>query len=45
MTEVLDMDRIYFPEHRIRDMKYDEDTKSLFLIFETIPSIGVLKIS
>ncbi len=45
MTEVLDMDRIYFPEHRIRDMKYDKDTKSLFLIFETIPSIGVLKIS
>ena len=44
-NKILDEDRIYFPEQRIRDIEYDEENNVLFLLFEFTPSIGVLKLS
>ena len=37
ITKILNEDRIYFNEKRIRDIKYDEDEDMLFLIFDNIP--------
>ena len=44
-NKILDEDRIYFPDQRIRDIEYDEENNVLFLLFEFTPSIGVLKLS
>lgn len=45
ITKILDEDRIFFPEHRIRDLKYDEENKVFFLVFDSIPSFGVLDLN
>ena len=42
-NKILDEDRIYFPEQRIRDIAYDEENNVFFLLFEHTPSIGILK--
>lgn len=42
--KILDEDRIHFLEQRIRDIEYDEENNLFFLLFETTPSIGVLKL-
>ena len=31
-------------DNRIRDLKYDEDSKSFFLIFENTPAVGFIKL-
>ncbi len=41
--KILEEDRIYFPQQRIRDIEYDKENKVFFLIFEYIPSIGILE--
>ena len=43
--KILEEDRIYFPQERIRDIEYDEENKVFFLIFEYIPSIGILELN
>jgi len=43
-NKIIDEDRIFFGQKRIRDIKYDEENKVFFLIFEFTPSIAVLKI-
>jgi len=40
--KILDEDRIFFLEHRIRDLKYDSDNNVFLILFERTPSIGVL---
>ena len=42
--KILDEDRIYFLEQRIRDIEYDKVSDSFFLLFDPIPSIGILKL-
>ena len=44
-NNIISEDRIFFPEERIRDIKYDKETTSLFLIFERVPSFAVLKLN
>ena len=44
ITNILNEDRIYFSERRIRDIKFDEKEKIFFLLFDNIPSIGILKL-
>ena len=44
-NKILDEDRIYFSQKRIRDIEYDEENDVLFLMFEYTPSIGVLKLN
>lgn len=41
-NKIIDEDRIYF-QQRIRDIEYDQENDLFFLIFENVPSIGVLK--
>ena len=43
-NEILDEDRIYFSQQRIRDIDYDQENNVFFLLFEFTPSIGILKI-
>ncbi len=45
LKKVIEEDRIYFPQQRIRDIMYDEENNLLFLIFEFTPSIGILKLN
>ena len=44
-NKILEEDRIYFPEQRIRDVEYDKENNMFFLLFESTPSIGVLKLN
>ena len=44
-NKILDEDRIYFLEQRIRDIEYDKENNVFFLLFEHTPSIGVLKLN
>lgn len=44
-NKILDEDRIYFPLQRIRDIEYDKENKVFFLVFEHVPSIGILKLN
>ena len=44
-NKILDEDRIYFLEQRIRDIEYDKENNVFFLLFESTPSIGVLKLN
>jgi len=41
-NNILDEDRLYFPERRIRDIEYDQENNVFLAIFEHIPSIGVI---
>ena len=43
-SKILDEDRIFFSDQRIRDIEYDEELNVIFLIFEVTPSIGVLSL-
>ena len=43
-NEILDEDRVYFSQQRIRDIDYDQENNVFFLLFEFTPSIGILKI-
>ena len=45
LNKIINEERIYFPDQRIRDLKYDKETSSLFIIFEAIPSIAILRLS
>jgi len=44
INKILHEDRIFFPQQRIRDLKYDEENHTLFLLFESIPSLGILNL-
>ena len=44
LNKILDEDRIYFNQQRIRDIHYDEENDVFFLLFEFTPSIGILKL-
>ena len=44
-NKILEEDRIYFLEQRIRDIEYDKENNMFFLLFESTPSIGVLKLN
>ena len=41
--KILDQDRLYFGQERLRDIEYDNENNVLFILFENTPSIGVLK--
>jgi glucose/arabinose dehydrogenase len=43
-SQIINEDRIFFKEERIRDIEYDEKLGVLFVLFEYTPSIGILKI-
>tara|TARA_Y100000816_G_C26104172_1_gene586134 strand:- start:1929 stop:3284 length:1356 start_codon:yes stop_codon:yes gene_type:complete len=43
-SKILNEDRIFFSDQRIRDIEYDENLNVIFLIFEVTPSIGVLSL-
>ena len=42
LDKILDEDRIYFPQQRIRDIEYDDENNVFLILFEYTPSIGVL---
>tara|TARA_X000001036_G_scaffold62237_1_gene52482 strand:+ start:2319 stop:3701 length:1383 start_codon:yes stop_codon:yes gene_type:complete len=42
LDKILDEDRVYFPNHRIRDIEYDEELGVFFILFEHTPSVGIL---
>jgi hypothetical protein len=44
-NKIIDEDRLFFKNQRIRDMEYDSENNLFFLLFETTPSIGVLKLN
>ena len=44
-NKILDEDKIYFSQRRIRDIEYDKENNVLFLLFEFTPSIGVLELN
>ena len=44
-NKILDEDRLYFSQRRIRDIEYDKENNVLFLLFEFTPSIGVLELN
>ena len=41
-SKILEEDRIFFKEQRIRDIEFDEELGVFFLLFEFTPSIGIL---
>ena len=43
-SKILEEDRIFFSDQRIRDIEYDEELNVIFLIFEVTPSIGILSL-
>ena len=43
-NKILDEDRIYFSQKRIRDIEYDKENNVFFLMFEFTPSIGILSL-
>ena len=42
ISKIVDEDRLFFKEQRIRDIKFDKDMGVFFIIFEFTPSIGVM---
>ena len=44
-NKIIDEDRLFFSQRRIRDIEYDEENNVFFLIFEFTPSIGVLELN
>jgi len=42
---IINKDRIFFSNQRIRDITYDKESKIIFIIFEITPSIGILKLN
>ena len=43
--KIIGEDRIYFSQRRIRDIEYDKENNVILIIFEYIPSFGVLKLN
>ena len=43
-TQIINEDRIFFKEQRIRDIEFDNDEGVFLILFEKTPSIGVLSI-
>ena len=43
--KILDEDRIYFSQKRIRDIEFDQENNVILIMFEYIPSLGVLKLN
>ncbi len=43
IKKIKNLSRLYFGNTRVRDLKYDKETKFFFMIFENTPAIGVLK--
>jgi len=43
-NKIIEEDRIYLDQQRIRDIAYDEENNVFFLILELMPSIGILKL-
>lgn len=43
--KIKEEDRIFFKEQRIRDIEFDNDLGVLFVLFEYLPSIGVLELN
>ena len=41
-TKIISEDRIYFPNQRIRDIAFDKDSNILIMMFEQIPSVGII---
>jgi len=41
-SKIIEEDRIFFTEQRIRDIEFDEELEVFFLLFELTPSIGIL---
>jgi len=41
-SKIIEEDRIFFTEERIRDIEFDEELEVFFLLFEFTPSIGIL---
>jgi glucose/arabinose dehydrogenase len=44
-SQILNEDRIFFSNQRIRDIEYDENLNLIFIMFEVTPSIGVLSLN
>tara|TARA_Y100000816_G_scaffold8216_1_gene5272 strand:+ start:870 stop:2222 length:1353 start_codon:yes stop_codon:yes gene_type:complete len=44
-SKILNEDRIFFSNQRIRDIEYDKNLNVIFIIFEVTPSIGVLSLN
>jgi len=44
-NKIINEDKIYFSQRRIRDIEYDYENNVLLIIFEHIPSLGVLKLN
>ena len=44
LDKIIEEDRLYFVEQRLRHIEYDKENDVFFIIFENTPSIGVLKI-
>ena len=44
VNKIINEDRLYFSERRIRDIKFDKEDKIFFLLFDNIPSMGTLKL-
>ena len=42
-TKILNEDRLFFKEQRIRDLEFDEELNVFFVLFEYTPSIAVIK--
>ena len=43
-NKIVNEDRLYLPQRRIRDIDYDKENDVFFLVLEYIPSIGILKL-
>ena len=43
LKKIINEDRLFFKEQRIRDLEFDYDLKVFFALFEHTPSIGIIK--
>ena len=44
-NKIIDEDRLFFLQRRIRDIEYDKENNVFLLLFEFTPSIGVLELN
>lgn len=43
LTKIINEDRLFFKEQRLRDLEYDSELNVFFILFGYTPSIGVLR--
>ena len=43
LKKILNEDRLFFNEQRIRDLEFDSETNSFFVLFEYTPSVAIIK--